>query len=321
MIGALVMGFLFVQMWLRDERHGPLAALLGLCAVQALIISLAQHYEVVGMGLVQPITATLIPPMAWIAFRTTTRAGLRRADLLHLAGPLLAVVALVTVPIVLDGLIPLLFLGYGGLILRRARAGAATMPHFRLEAGELPGKIWQVIGVGLMASALSDGLIVAAQVADAGYLKPWIISFYTVGNLLLIGALSLSGNLNVQVPAVDDLEEVSAEEAEIMVRLEALMAQGKPFLDPDLTLARLARRLHVPIKQLSSAINRSSGENVSRYINGARVAAAQEALLAGESVTQAMLASGFQTKSNFNREFLRVAGVSPSQWARERRQG
>jgi AraC-like DNA-binding protein len=32
----------------------------------------------------------------------------------------------------------------------------------------------------------------------------------------------------------------------------------------------------------------------------------------GENVTAAMLASGFNTKSNFNREFLRVTGKTPS---------
>ena len=31
-------------------------------------------------------------------------------------------------------------------------------------------------------------------------------------------------------------------------------------------------------------------------------------------MTEAMLASGFNTKSNFNREFLRVKGESPSKW-------
>ena len=40
-------------------------------------------------------------------------------------------------------------------------------------------------------------------------------------------------------------------------------------------------------------------------------------LLRGESVTEAMFASGFNTKSNFNREFLGVVGTSPSAWAKE----
>jgi len=53
---------------------------------------------------------------------------------------------------------------------------------------------------------------------------------------------------------------------------------------------------------------------VSRYVNNARIAASQKAMLEGETVTSAMLSSGFNTKSNFNREFLRIAGSSPSRW-------
>ena len=66
-------------------------------------------------------------------------------------------------------------------------------------------------------------------------------------------------------------------------------------------------------------INQKTGENVSRYVNAARIEAAKAKLLGGENVTQAMLASGFNTKSNFNREFLRVTGLSPSKWLAETR--
>lgn len=92
------------------------------------------------------------------------------------------------------------------------------------------------------------------------------------------------------------------------------MAAQRPYLNPDLTLSQLSRKSFVPVKQLSSAINRVMGENVSRYINAARIKSAQNALQSGENVTQAMLSSGFNTKSNFNREFLPVTGRSPSDW-------
>ncbi len=94
------------------------------------------------------------------------------------------------------------------------------------------------------------------------------------------------------------------------------MAERRLWQDPDLTLARLARRLGVPAKALSAAVNRVRGENISRVVNGWRVAHAGELLRGGASVTEAMLASGFQTKSNFNREFLRVMGRAPSDWAK-----
>ncbi|MCK0097339.1 helix-turn-helix domain-containing protein [Yoonia sp. F2084L] len=40
---------------------------------------------------------------------------------------------------------------------------------------------------------------------------------------------------------------------------------------------------------------------------------------AENSITNAMLSSGFNTKSNFNREFLRISGKSPSDWLTDHR--
>ena len=103
-------------------------------------------------------------------------------------------------------------------------------------------------------------------------------------------------------------------DAEMVTRLERLLTEQKLYLDPDLTLGRLSRRMGVPAKQLSAAINRSTGANVSRYVNGFRVENACERLMAGEAVTNAMLSSGFNTRSNFNREFRRITGKSPVDW-------
>lgn len=101
----------------------------------------------------------------------------------------------------------------------------------------------------------------------------------------------------------------------LMARLDALLESRRLYLDPELTLTRLAHVLHVPVKRLSAAINRSTGGNVSRHVNGYRVREACRALEGGASVTDAMLASGFNTKSNFNREFHRVTGRTPSAWS------
>ncbi|MCB1756327.1 MAG: helix-turn-helix transcriptional regulator, partial [Gammaproteobacteria bacterium] len=106
--------------------------------------------------------------------------------------------------------------------------------------------------------------------------------------------------------------------AKIMSELEGLIVSQKLYLDPDLTLSRIARRLGYPAKQVSTAINRTTGENVSRYVNKYRVEHACQVLDRGESVTSAMLASGFNTKSNFNREFLRITGITPSQWMQKK---
>lgn len=68
----------------------------------------------------------------------------------------------------------------------------------------------------------------------------------------------------------------------------------------------------MPAKQVSSAVNRVTGENASRHVNGHRLHHAMTLLRRGDSVTAAMLSSGFSTKPNFNREFRRVTGTAPS---------
>lgn len=317
MISALILGALLVRLWITDRRHGPLAMLLAICAAQGFIISLAQHYGVLFAAALQPVTASLIPPMAWIAFQATAVRGLMTKDVVHIAGPVAVLAALPLWLPLLDLLIPALFAGYGFAIIWQSRKGADALPRMRLEAGDLPALVWTTIGAALVASALSDAVIVMAQIGGFGTLQPLIVSITSTTTLALIGGLTLSGALVSEPSEAEDAPAprvADAQDAQIMEQLERYMKQAQPYLNPDLTMSQLSRKMHIPVKQLSGAINRVTGENASRYINSARIGAAQQALRAGENVTAAMLSSGFNTKSNFNREFLRVTGSSPSDW-------
>lgn len=109
MISALVLSFLLVRLWVMDRRHGPLAMLLALCAAQGFIISLAQHYGVGLAQLLQPVTASLIPPMAWVAFQATAVRRWALRDAFQLLGPCAVIVAILIQHPALDLLIPVLF--------------------------------------------------------------------------------------------------------------------------------------------------------------------------------------------------------------------
>ena len=311
---GVVLAFAGLRLWQRMGHLHPLVLLLILCAVQSLIIALSQHYGVMAMRLIQPLVASFIPPAAWIAYQ----GRVSRADLLHVLGPLAAIASLVVAPHFLDVLLPALFVIYGGLILLSAREGADTQPDALFASADQTARIWVFIGVALVASALSDVLIVATQAAGRPEFRPWIISIFSVGNLMVIGALSYSPHLETVVdeaPLSAAAPQIA--DPEIWARVQSFMDTHKPYLDPDLTLSRLSRKLGIPMKTLSETINRATGENVSRFVNNARIGAAQQAMLEGETVTNAMLMSGFNTKSNFNREFLRVAGINPSAWLTE----
>jgi hypothetical protein len=134
------------------------------------------------------------------------------------------------------------------------------------------------MAVLLILSALGDGVIAAAQMLGKGWLQPWIVSMVSSLSLLLIGGLSLSNSLEAnsleegeEAPAPADgapSPEEAGRDIGIMIRLDAVLADHALFLDPGLTLWRLAQRLGRPAKQLSAAINRATGQNVSRYSIG-----------------------------------------------------
>ena len=86
-----------------------------------------------------------------------------------------------------------------------------------------------------------------------------------------------------------------------------------------MTLARLSRRLGYPARDISNAINRCTGENFSRFINGFRIEHASKLLKETDlPITEIMLEAGFVSKSSFNTEFKRIVGQTPSQFRAER---
>ncbi|WP_298259230.1 helix-turn-helix domain-containing protein [uncultured Litoreibacter sp.] len=323
LFGSFVLGFLFLKLVVEGRGRNFIAVLVLQAAVQSLIIALAQHYGVGWARLLQPITAAAIPPLAWVAFETSAvrRFSLQR-HLPHALVPAFVAFCVVFARAPLDALIPAAFVGYGGAILFVSMRGADGLPNARLSAGNLPVWIWRGIGLSLILSAFGDAMILVAQIMGYGGWQAWIISVSSSGMLLMLGGISLSTSLWPSEAEEDQAQDQKPttdpeEDAKIMARLDVLMTGQKLYLDPDLTLNQIARRLTLPIKAVSAAVNRTTGENVSRYINTRRVEVACIALKNGENVTSAMLSAGFNTKSNFNREFLRIKQAAPSVWLKQ----
>lgn len=318
---ALVLAYLAGRTLLSGGRP-LLVVFLTACAGQSLLVALVGGYGVEGLRPILPVSAATIPPLAWITFQDALIRRLSLRDVsVHAAAPAFALFARVFAPETTDAVVPLIFLGYGGAILWRLRA-SSDMPLARLEAGETPGMIWKILGWALVASAVSDVLIALAFMTGNASWTGWMITVSSSLALLLLGLLSGSP---AATGAENDDDEARpapsgqsvAEDGEILARLEAFLKREPVHLDPNLNLTRLARRLHLPEKRLSSAVNRTTGSNVSRYINAWRIRHACKLIEEGSSVTDAMLESGFNTKSNFNREFRRVTGVAPTGWQRD----
>jgi AraC-like DNA-binding protein len=108
-----------------------------------------------------------------------------------------------------------------------------------------------------------------------------------------------------------------AQITDIVNKVDQLITTKQVFLDPDLTLDRLARKVGIPARKISLSVNHVYGRNISQVINEYRIERAKQLLInTDKSITQIYFDSGFQTKSNFNREFARLTEQTPSAFRR-----
>lgn len=111
--------------------------------------------------------------------------------------------------------------------------------------------------------------------------------------------------------------------AEHVAALERLMAEERPYLDTDLTLATLAEQLGMTDKVLSYVLNEGLGVSYVDYVNGLRVEEAKRQLAdpttAHLTVLGIGLNAGFSSKATFNRVFKRSTGTTPSEYRKQAR--
>lgn len=117
---------------------------------------------------------------------------------------------------------------------------------------------------------------------------------------------------------INKTKNLNDDEAKVIFeRWERIVAERQLYKrEGGITLEHAGRILVIPARQISQAINRIYGGSFSQYLNDCRVKAAQKLLTEQQEmpITTLMLEAGFSTKSNFNKEFQRVTGVSPSEY-------
>ncbi len=104
-------------------------------------------------------------------------------------------------------------------------------------------------------------------------------------------------------------------ESNYALKLQDLMAQEEPYLNPGLTLRLLAAQLEMHPNQLSWLLNERFGKNFNTFINDYRIARFKELALdpSNKHISLIGLAyeSGFNSKTVFNTYFKKVEGVTP----------
>lgn len=116
------------------------------------------------------------------------------------------------------------------------------------------------------------------------------------------------------------IQAISLKGEQYLRRLLLSMRIDKPFLDPDLTIIKLGRRLAIPPRYLSQVINEFLKVNFHDFVNSYRVEEVKMFLQDGsngkKSFLEILFEAGFSTNSAFNRTFKKHTGMTPSQYKR-----
>lgn len=103
-----------------------------------------------------------------------------------------------------------------------------------------------------------------------------------------------------------------------MESITNIMAQDMLYLDPELSLAKLASRLDLPPHVVSQVLNLELGKNFYEFINEYRFKEVQNRLQKPEyqhlTILGIALDSGFNNKNTFNKVFKKHAGLTPTQY-------
>lgn len=336
---ALIGMALFVLWRHKNDRlNVPFLILILVAALQTFLVGLRWGFDVRPVAILIPPISAMVPSLVYCGIATLVRQDLkpRIQVAVHSVGVLAIIALMVLMPAAVDLALIGLCSGYAFAILLLMRAGSDAL---YLESFESVGFVYRSIvfaALSLLFYATLDAVVYFEITASSRDNATWIIA---VGNISLLVIMAVAiANISQPAPmieaadakpvpvlAVDDpLVEANEiayhpEELEkVVTDIETLLVTKKLFRDVGLNLDRLARRLGVPARLVSVAVNQRRNRNVSQFVNEFRLAEACSQLrTTDQSVTDVMFNVGFQTKSNFNREFRRVTGMTPIQWRLE----
>jgi AraC-like DNA-binding protein len=322
---------IFMVRLLRSDEGPPrtlFLAMLATYALQSVLHGLRWGYGVEVVRPMQPVMAAIIPPLSWVGFSALATSGAAHRRLwLHALPPIAVVILLFAARKLIDPALFVIAVGYGIALVWLGRAGPDALDRVQLDGAIPVYRALQITGFVMIAEAGVDAAISVDFAHAGGVHAAWIAGAASLMFIAVLGAAAVVAGGSA--PGVAAAEPAPAplsvpacpepEDSQVVAELDVAMRSKALYRDPELSLDRLARKMMLPTRRISVAVNRVKGINVSQYVNEFRIGDACRRLAeTDQSITQIMFEVGFHTKSNFNREFLRVTGKSPSAWRTER---
>ncbi|MBD8527665.1 helix-turn-helix domain-containing protein [Pseudomarimonas arenosa] len=336
LMSAMLTGHLLLSR--TSVGRGLLALFFALFALQSGLLALhLLQPGLLPLGL-RAVFGVAIPPLLYLYFARRSESGIHRLrwlDLLHL-WPSITVALLLAFEAsgageAIDAVVILGELAYALALLSVDRAS------------------WRGSAVHRFGLPLAAGFLVFAALVDIGIaielargsplwaswgLKTGIALMLLLVLVCFVWAWRDPEWMQHAAGAIDDAMHGEAEAAgspearpeelqQLCQRMREMLLQSQLINEFGLTMPRVARRLGVPSKRLSQAVNTVYGKGFRTLLNDWKVERAATQLrdpqLIERSIIDIMFAAGFQTKSSFNKEFALRTGKTPSQYRQEHR--
>ena len=244
---------------------------LSLVAVVTVFVGLRSEYGIDALSQIQPHIAILIAPMLWLGFQSlasTTGSPSRQKLVIATTGLVVGQLALF-LPTAWSA--DLVVIGTNAICAVLLARMLFQPPEAFVQVA--PNKV-RMTRVALLFALLFIALIVAADLIFVAVLSAGntgIIQLLTGVSGVIVAVVLLSALVGVPLVLGGQTRHASRdpatekpleEDRDLLRKLDQLMAEQKMFTDPDLTLARLGRRLHCPARSVSKAVNRVHRENI-----------------------------------------------------------
>ncbi|MCB1200239.1 MAG: AraC family transcriptional regulator [Leptospiraceae bacterium] len=261
-------------------------------------------------------------PSAWLYFQLTVKDRLFEVnDLWHLQLP--ALVTLLTIISIYSTGFPVAVLNVSGKVVSILYLTALLLSVRKLTSN-IP-----------LAARISSVLIIlnlaALWIGFAGFLfKTDLLKLTSAMALPLLIHIGLG--IHLAYPETFRLLEnaerkrmersSSLTNVDLKTTLENVLSYlqyEKPWLEEDFSLSELADEMGLSSHQISELLNQHLGKSFHVLINELRVKEAKKLILESSDDTLIDIAfrSGFNSKASFNRNFRKVAGITPKEFRKK----
>lgn len=179
--------------------------------------------------------------------------------------------------------------------------------------------------------------IINAIIIDLSWIQEWWYYFFSVIAIIYIGIKGYFTDLTglndlgfeyqnfsfvKKQTTGHDIKKDSLNNSKALLNkketVEAYLTENKPYLEPDLSLINLSKKLNMSREELSEIINKGFQVKFNDLINSYRIDRFKEMLAEGKHENLSLLGiafeCGFNSKPTFNRAFKKFVNTSPSQY-------